>query len=399
MNASIQGIIDHMFKDTVVNAETRALHEELLNNCLEHYDDLIGRGMSETEAIDAVVDSLKGMKEVIDEYPKKSVAAGNPEPRADMQKTKEQKQQVPMIETEKKEEEIPPQEKPSEYSFDPDTVKKLRTDLKNCDLKIGISDDKLIHVRCEDMEQLECEQNGDVLTVRITDKTRKSLEEAGKQISGSDFSLKGLLSFIGKAIGSAASSITVSWNVYIDLPETVIREMDLNAKSGDVEMNAYLPERLTVRTMSGDVNVEARGTYCAEKVTISAMSGEIEFTGNAGQIVCSSMSGDVKARGAFTETDLKSTSGDVNLDGTAERVRLHSVSGDVTAEVRNTDVRFIETRSTSGDAEIRLAPGTDSIHAETSTVSGSVHCSSADCGSGAHLQIRASSVSGDVTIR
>ena len=25
MNASIQGIIDHMFKDTIVNAETRAL--------------------------------------------------------------------------------------------------------------------------------------------------------------------------------------------------------------------------------------------------------------------------------------------------------------------------------------------------------------------------------------
>ena len=72
MNASIQGIIDHMFKDTVDNAETRALHEELLNNCLEHYDDLISRGMSETEAIDAVVDSLKGMKEVIDEYPKKN---------------------------------------------------------------------------------------------------------------------------------------------------------------------------------------------------------------------------------------------------------------------------------------------------------------------------------------
>ena len=71
MSASIRGIIDHMFKDTVDNAETRALHEELLNNCLEHYEDLIARGMSETEAIDAVVESLKGMKEVIDEYPKK----------------------------------------------------------------------------------------------------------------------------------------------------------------------------------------------------------------------------------------------------------------------------------------------------------------------------------------
>ena len=55
MSASIRGIIDHMFNDTVDNAETRALHEELLNNCLEHYEDLIARGMSETEAIDAVV--------------------------------------------------------------------------------------------------------------------------------------------------------------------------------------------------------------------------------------------------------------------------------------------------------------------------------------------------------
>ena len=51
MNASIQAIIDHMFRDTADNAETRALHEELLNNCLEHYDDLIGRGMSETDVI------------------------------------------------------------------------------------------------------------------------------------------------------------------------------------------------------------------------------------------------------------------------------------------------------------------------------------------------------------
>ena len=65
MNATIHGIIDTMFKDTVNTAETRALHEELLNNCLEHYDDLISRGLSETEAIDAVVESLKGMQEVV----------------------------------------------------------------------------------------------------------------------------------------------------------------------------------------------------------------------------------------------------------------------------------------------------------------------------------------------
>ncbi len=74
MNARISGMIDLLFKDTVMNNETRTLYEELLNNCQEHYDDLISRGLSETEALDAVVESLQGMKEVIDEYPKKASA-------------------------------------------------------------------------------------------------------------------------------------------------------------------------------------------------------------------------------------------------------------------------------------------------------------------------------------
>ena len=135
MNASIHGIIDHMFRDTVENAETKALHEELLNNCLEHYDDLIARGMSETEAIDAVVESLKGMKEVIDEYPKKN-SVNNEE--QTFQKTTSSVTEN-HIENESPEKTV---EKPTEYTYDPAVVNKLKTDLKNCDLKIGISNDE-----------------------------------------------------------------------------------------------------------------------------------------------------------------------------------------------------------------------------------------------------------------
>ena len=87
MNASISGMIDLLFKDTAMNNETRALYEELLNNCQEHYDDLIGRGLSETEALDAVVESLQGMKEVIDEYPKKASPAPSGMTRFSLQKT------------------------------------------------------------------------------------------------------------------------------------------------------------------------------------------------------------------------------------------------------------------------------------------------------------------------
>ncbi len=391
MNASIQGIIDHMFRDTADNAETRALHEELLNNCLEHYDDLIARGMSETEAIDAVVDSLKGMKEVIDEYPKK--------PGRENAQPETKKQDIPEIRADVPAKEVPPEEKPSEYSYDAAAVRRLKTDLKNCDLKIGVSTDNRIHVRCEDMEQLICELDGGTLSVKIVDKARKSIEEAGRQMNSQEFSMKGLLNFIGKAIGSVSASITISWDVYIDLPETALKEMDLNSKSGDIEVKAKMPEQLSAHSMSGDVRVDALDRDPACKVSMSAMSGEIEFDGNADSICLSSMSGDVEARCICRNVEMKSTSGDVELEGEGEQIRMNSVSGDVTVDLRNTTVRSIQARSTSGDVDIDLAVGTESVHTSASSVSGAVRCSYPDAGTGAGVQITANSVSGDVTIK
>ena len=391
MNASIQGIIDHMFRDTVDNAETRALHEELLNNCLEHYDDLIGRGMSETEAIDAVVDSLKGMKEVIDEYPRK--------PGREENRPENRKENIPEVRAENNVQNDPPAEKPSEYTYHISAVRKLKTDLKNCDLKIGASADSMIHIRCEDMEQLTCELNSGTLAVGIVDKTRKSVEEAGKQMNSQEFSVKSLLNFIGKAIGSVATGLSVNWDVYIDIPAAALAEMDLNAKSGDIEVRTVLPERLNVHSMSGDITVSAADQSPASRVTASAMSGDVKFTGNADTVTLASMSGEVKARGKYRTAELKSTSGDAEIDGEAEQVRVNSVSGDVEVNLGHATVSSIQARSTSGDVDISLAAGTDSVHASMSTVSGTARCGFRDGGAGARIQIQASSVSGDVTIK
>jgi DUF4097 and DUF4098 domain-containing protein YvlB len=396
MSASIRGIIDHMFKDTVDNAETRALHEELLNNCLEHYEDLIARGMSETEAIDAVVESLRGMKEVIDEYPKKSdVQAAKKE-----EFNAEKKVEVPEIHVGEAEKEVPPVEKPTEYAYDVSEIRSLKTDLKNCDLKIGVSGDSRIHVRCEDLEQIRCVKEGSALVVKAVDKAKKSIEEEGRKMVNQDFTVKGLLDFIGKAIGNVAVNLSVSHDVYIDLPRQAMEEMDLNAKSGDIEVRAKMPEKLTAHNMSGDVRVDAIDRDPAGCVLLSAMSGDVEFEGNADTITMSSLSGDVEARGVFHTVEMKSTSGEVELEGEANQVRMNSVSGDVTVDLRNATVRSIEARSTSGDVDIDLTNGTESgVHTSMSTVSGSVNCSIPDAGPAAGLRIQAASVSGDITVK
>lgn len=400
MSASIRGIIDHMFKDTVDNAETRALHEELLNNCLEHYEDLIARGMSETEAIDAVVESLKGMKEVIDEYPKKSDVQAAKKEKVNAEQKFEQDTEVPEIRMGEEEKEVPPVEKPSEYVYEASEIRSLKTELKNCDLKIGISGDSRIHVRCEDMEQILCEKEGSALVVKAVDKAKKSIEEEGRKMASQEFTMKGLLSFIGKAIGSVAANISICEDVFIDLPRQALDEMNLNAKSGDIEVKAKMPMKLAAHNMSGDIEIKAIDHGPARIVTLSAMSGEVEFEGNADTATLSSMSGDVEACGLYRNAELRSTSGDVELNGEAEQIRMNSVSGDVTVNLRGDAARSIQVRSTSGDVDISLAVGTDGgVHTSMSTVSGSESCDVPDAGPGAKLQIQASSVSGDINVK
>ena len=67
MNQTVKRIVDILFQDVVENEETNALHEELMNNCQEHYQDLVNRGLSEDEAVGEVVESLKGRIENITE--------------------------------------------------------------------------------------------------------------------------------------------------------------------------------------------------------------------------------------------------------------------------------------------------------------------------------------------
>jgi len=76
-----------------------------------------------------------------------------------------------------------------------------------------------------------------------------------------------------------------------------------------------------------------------------------------------------------------------------------SISGDVTATVENTTLKQATGKTTTGDVEIDLPDGLNNVHAECSSVSGDCLSRVSDAGIGAAVQIRAKSVSGDVTVQ
>ena len=370
MNQTVKRIVDILFQDTVENDETRALHDELMDNCQEHYQDLIARGLSEDEAVSEVVESLKGMKDVIAQYPKKGSGSAS----------------------------APDSEDTDGISLSFTGADSLIAETSDQDLYVSTSADGAFHIRCDDPAGLTAEQNGGRIVVKGAQKMAKA-GSAFEMPEGEEISLSGLLNMVGKAIRNVATSFQGGEPIYIEVPEGQMTEIELNSRSGDIECHCALARKMTVRSTSGDVTLEPDTEKTAEKLAVSTVSGEAEVHGSALDAEMSSMSGDVTVDGVFETLVMKSTSGEVQFTGSVLDLTAASISGDVTATIENTTLKKVTGKSTSGDVEIDLPDSLNNVHAECSSVSGDCLSRVSDAGIAAAVQIRAKSVSGDVTVQ
>ena len=368
MNQTVKRIVDILFQDVAENEETNALHEELMNNCQEHYQDLIDRGLSEDEAVGEVVESLKGMKDVIAQYPRKAGTAAD--------RTAE--------------------DEGGNWTFS--GIDSLKIETGDQDIFMGPSADGDIHIYCDDPDGLKAESNGSELRITGAKKTEKAAA-AFEMPEGEEISLSGLLNMVGKAIRNVTYSFIAGAAIRVEVPDGQMKIIELDSRSGDIECSCAMARKMTVRSTSGDVTLEPVTEKTAESLLVSTVSGEAEVHGSALDAEISSMSGEVTADGVFENLRMKSTSGDVTFTGSVTDVTAHSISGDAEMTIENITLKHAEAKSTSGDVTINLPAGLTSVHAECSTVSGSCLSRVSDAGAAAIVQIRAKSVSGDVSVQ
>ena len=368
MNQTVKRIVDILFQDVVENEETMALHEELMNNCQEHYQDLVDRGLSEDEAVAEVVESLKGMKDVIAQYPKKAASAGS---------------------AAKEEEGI-------NRTFE--GADSLRVETSDQDIYVSPSGDGLIHIYCDDPEGMTAEQTGNRLIITGA-KKKDRVGPALEMKEGEEITLTGILNMVGKAIRSVATSFTNGAPIRIEVPDGQMAVIELTSRSGDIQCSCAMARKMTAKSTSGEVKLDPVTEKTAEKLVVSTVSGDAEVHGSALDAEVSSMSGDVTVDGVFEKLEMKSTSGDAEFTGSVLKLSISSISGDADATVENKTLSRIDAKSTSGSVEINLPDGLTSVHAECSTVSGDCLSRVSDAGAGALVQIRAKSISGDVTVQ
>jgi hypothetical protein len=159
--------------------------------------------------------------------------------------------------------------------------------------------------------------------------------------------------------------------------EDIDGEANVSTASGDIELGR-VGTRARVNTASGDVEIDRIGG----DGDVSLASGDLVVNGADGSLAVNSASGDVVVRDAGTSLTIKTASGDQRVDSVAQGdVSLQSASGDIQVKVRRGTRVWIDARSRSGDTTSDLEVG-DTPPDE----------------SGPTLELRASSMSGDIHI-
>lgn len=325
MNETISKIVATLFADIIETEETRALQQEINQNCQERYRDLVAGGLAGDDAIHAVVESLSGMEEALKDYPRR-----------------QEEQHMSGFDS---------------FVCNGEGVQQVRVSNRAGNVRVEPSPDGQIHALCEGAEgSLKADQKGGVLTIQPdTDWGSDTISGTARHIWSQ------ALSLLGGQPG-----------ILLQLPQSSGLELRLTTTSGNLSVEGLHLSGLMLRTTSGDAY--CRCMEVSGSVRLDSTSGDLDFRGRSPRLEAVSISGDIRMDGAGPDISLKSTSGDIEVDAPElDSLSLlgKSISGDVRVSLPEGMAAEIACHTVSGDVCqcVCNQPGSP-CRVELSTVSG-----------------------------
>ena len=385
MNEKVTKIVNLLFQDVALSEEVQALRDEVLNNCQDRFADLVRSGLGEEESLAAVAESLKGMDEVLKDYPRKEEGTA--------EKPAEKATSV---------EEEPQDLAPSLSHFSPDQILAIDAQLTHGDLEILQSDGDCsleaegdIHMRLEKDGTLRLWQDRaaeNIFRGINWEDSLGSFEQLGSTLSRLG---QNLSHFISKGLNQGSPDS----RAILRLPPSVHPVARIRTTSGDITWQDVVPgQDMILRSTSGDIKVQISPDYLLPHVEISTMSGDADLNLSAKTLKVSSVSGDLYWRGDAGSLGMNSTSGDIDAAGLMPDAALNTTSGDLTLELTSDGAAEIRVNSVSGSIDLRLPHTVKTISTALKTVSGELRLRGVEQSEDAEIRLQAQTVSGSVKI-
>lgn len=402
MNDTVARIVEIMFQDVEMNEEVAAIRDEVMNNCQERYQDLVNSGMNDDDAIAAVIESLKGMEDVLAPYKKK--VRRHAEDLEDMDDEESGEQHA---------------------SFASYLVNKIDVALVNEDVNIEASDDDLYHVIWDadenplvnvelhnDLLRIE-RRPGDAVNAKKTCKVEmNNKDDMNDFIKTEEGKIEINMDSISRAMKSLGNKIKLQFSnglnigfgtagseVTIQVPENAMPHVKLLTTSGDIDVQDVALADLNITSTSGDINIGLNEDQHMKLVELRTTSGDIEATAFTHEMSIASTSGDVEVEGYYHNLTVNTISGDIDVRADVKNMTFKAVSGDVDLEFDSVEIRDVRGSTISGDIDIDLPDGIGAIAIQTQTRSGDVTTCHHTDGFGPTVTGSVTSMSGDITIR
>ena len=247
MNASVARIVDMLFEGIEESEEVRSIHDEIMNNCQERYANLLLDGYSEDEALAAVIESLKGMDEVLSGCPRKAETG-----RVNLHKDGTCTQA------------------PDETGIAWDAVRALQVSVRSADV---------IVTECDGRPSLALEQTNGSLHAQVEGNTLVIRQDpASGQFTGEEFKPGGLFGALAGLLSGAMTRIVSEddCRVWIQVPADMLQSVRIQTLSGDIRF-AVPAGNIFLQTTSGDCGVnmaDMRKNSAKKPETCRALSAQ-----------------------------------------------------------------------------------------------------------------------------
>ncbi len=183
-----------------------------------------------------------------------------------------------------------------------------------------------------------------------------------------------------------------SYRIRLEVPTGT--DVSTAVASGNVEVRGPVGD-FTARSASGDVNL----THAGGRTEIKVASGDVTVKHAGGDTRVASASGDVKINETTADCSVSTASGDIDLGMVTGGLNVKTASGGVL--VKRFEGDTLIAKSVSGRLDLRIAGGRR-VDLDIRTLSGRVDLPSPNDSptpaTGPEVQLRAKSVSGNITI-
>lgn len=393
MNMTVARIVDLVFADVEMSDEVHEIYDEVMNNCQEHFQDMVDQGVSEDDAIGAITKSLSGMSEMLKQYPQKQKYDAEP----------------PMDEENEEDDE-------QERIYAAADVREIAIQILNDDVEISRSRDSRVHVRWERQElptlkvslvngTLTIERDKSLDGARIDINRNMSPNEIRDNVDkyiNKNMTLNEIGNRIGKLIGRFGQMISSigSYEITIELPEDLHAAISVTGTNGDVDISAVYPSQLYVKTVNSDIDVNLpQGNMPLTLLTLQNTSGDIDAEAYAEKCVVNTVSGDIDLNGRMDMLTIHTTSGDIDLEAEVETLECRTVSGDVDGTLTSLALRQVNVSTISGDVDLSLPEDCGPICFQCRSRSGDCHTCHTTVDDAAPINGSITTISGDIDIR